>query len=211
MNAEERGPDVRADRARRCRLPIALLEYLLPQDDALAGDLLEVSDSRSALWVWRQVLLAAPARIVFTIRDHPRAFTEQTLVATAMLALLGFHTVIAAGLINHLLVLYDLAWVPVTGRYQPWQWYSVAPGFVIAVAAGRAIARLHGDYRIASIVLGGASATCAAFLNLWLFVPGVLLPLVPHAAVQTAIAMVFIGGLFTGFMSRRTCHTLPSV
>ena len=200
------------NRARRCRLAVALLEYLLPDDGPLAGDLVEAAQTRSSVWVWWQVLLAVPARLAFATRAHPRETTEQTLVGAAMLALLGFHAVVAASLINHLLVLNDVAWVPITGRDQQWQVHSIVPAFVVAVAAGRAIARLHRDHRLAAILLGSASATCAAFLNLFLFVPDVLLqPFVPAAAWQTAISMVFIGGLFIGFASRRTCERLSSV
>ena len=195
-----------------CRLAVAVLEYLLTDDEPLAGDLLEAAQNRSSAWVWWQVLLAVPARIVFSARAHPRDTIERTLVATAMLALLGFHTVVAASLINHLLVLNDIAWVPVTGRYQQWQWFSIGPAFIVAVAAGRTISRLHRDHRVAAILLASASATCAAFLNLLLVVPDVLLqPFVPAAAVQTAISMVFLGGLFLGFASRRTCERLSSV
>jgi hypothetical protein len=199
-------------RARRCRLAVALLEYLLPGDTALAGDLLEAAQTRSSVWVWWQVLLAVPARLAFATRAHPRETIEQTLVGTAMLALLGFHTLVAASLINHLLVLTDIGWIPLTGRFQQWQWLSVGPAFIAAVAAGRAIARLHRDHRVGAILLGSASATCAAFLNLFLFVPDVLLqPFVPAAALQTAISMVFISGLFIGFASRRPCERLSSV
>jgi hypothetical protein len=207
----ERG-DTPGERARHCRTAIALLEYLLPEDDALAGDLLEAAPTRSRAWLWRQVLLGVPARLALAVRAHPRATLEQTLVATAMLALLGFHTVVAASLINHLLVLNDIAWIPVTGRYQHWQWHSVPPALLVAVAAGRAISDLHREHRIAAILLGSASATSAAFLNLFLFVPNVLLqPFVPAAALQTIISMIFIAGLFIGFASRRTCEQLSSV
>mgnify|MGYP003575284774 CR=1 FL=1 len=189
-----------------------LLEYLLPGDDALAGDLLEASQTRSSAWVWREVLLAVPARLGFAVLVHPRETMERTLVGAAMLALLGFHAVVAASLANHLLVLNDITWVPVTGRYQQWQWHSVAPAFIAAVAVGRAIGPLHRDHRVVAILLGSTSATCAAFLNLFLFVPNVLLqPFVPSAALQTVISMLFIAGLFIGFMSRRTCGSVSPV
>ena len=190
----------------RC-LAIALLEYLLPEEEALAGDLFEVSRERSGMWLWRQVLLAVPTRMWMSLRLHPCALVGRALVGSSLLAILGFHAVVVASLINHLLVLNDIGWVPITGRYAGWQWYSTAPAFAAAVMIGRAIARMHGDHRIGAILLGGASATAAAFLNLLLFVPDVLLrPFVPYAALQTVISMMFIAGLFLGLASRRTCE-----
>ena len=198
--------------ALRCRcLPIVLLEYLVPGEDALAGDLLEASRGRSTAWLWRQVLLAVPARMWMSLRGHPSAAVARLLVGAALLAILGFHALVTATLINHLLVLNDIAWVPVTGSFAQWQMYSIVPAFVLAVTIGRSVARMHDDHRIAAIVVGSASTTVAAFLNLLLFVPEALLrPFVPQAALQTIISMIFIAGLFAGFASRRECEPLPS-
>jgi hypothetical protein len=194
----------------RC-LPIALLEYLVPGEAALAGDLLEASRGRSTGWLWRQVLLAVPVRMWMSLRGHPSAAGARLLVGTALLAILGFHALVAASLINHLLVLNDITWVPVTGRLAPWQWYSIVPAFLLAVTVGRSMAGMHDDHRIAAIVVGSASTTVAAFLNLLLFVPEVQLrPFVPQAALQTIISMIFIAGLFAGFASRRECGPLSS-
>jgi PadR family transcriptional regulator, regulatory protein PadR len=209
-SAAERTPRMTAPRW-RC-LAIALLEYLVPGEDALAGDLLEASRKRSAAWLWRQVLLAVPARLWLAMRGHPSATAARILVGAALLAILGFHALVTASLINHLLVLNDIAWVPVTGRFAQWQWYSIVPAFVLAVMIGRSMAGMHGHHRIAAIVMGSASTTAAAFLNLLLFVPDALLrPFVPQAALQTIISMFFIAGLFVGFDLRRACDTQPSV
>lgn len=189
----------------RC-LPIALLEYLVPGEDALAGDLLEAARGRSTAWLWRQVLLAVPARTWMSLREHPSATVSRLLVGTALLAILGFHALVGASLINQLLVLNDIAWMPVTGRYAQWQWYSMVPAFVLAVMIGRSMAGMHDVHRVVAIVVGSASTTVAAFLNLVLFVPEALLrPFVPQAALQTLISMIFIAGLFAG-ASRRECE-----
>ena len=146
-----------------------------------------------------------------SLRGHPSAAVARLLVGAALLAILGFHAVVTATLINHLLVLNDIAWVPVTGSFAQWQMYSIVPAFVLAVTIGRSVARMHDDHRIAAIVVGSASTTVAAFLNLLLFVPEALLrPFVPQAALQTIISMIFIAGLFAGFASRRECEPLPS-
>ncbi len=190
---------------------LALLEYLLPGEQALAGDLLEASRDRSRVWLWRQVLLAVPARALFEIRMHPRASAEGLLVSSAMLTIIGFHALVVASLINHLIVLTDTSWIAATGRYADWQLYSLLPSFAAAAAAGRGISSFHRDHRIAAVLAFSASATLAAFLNLYLFVPNVLLqPFVPYAALQTAIGMVFIAGLFAGIASRAECESLTS-
>jgi hypothetical protein len=55
------------------------------------------------------------------------------------------------------------------------------------------------------------TATVAACLNLYLFVPNVLLlPLAPHAATQIAAGMLVIAGLFVGINSGSPCETQPS-
>jgi hypothetical protein len=178
---------------------LALLAWLLPGDDALLGDLLEASVGRSRFWLWRQVLLAAPARLLSALRLHPRASIETALVSTAILALLGFYAVVVASLVNHLLVLNDITWISVTGRFRDWQWLSTAPACAVAIVTGRTIGRFHHDHRVAAVVIFSASATAAAFLNLLLFVPDALLrPFVPSAALQTANSMIFIAGLFAG-------------
>lgn len=192
-------------------LAVRLLEWCIPDNEPLTGDLIEASHDRSTAWLWRQVLLAAAACAVHQVRVHPRATTEAALVGLAMLSLLGFHAVVVASLMNHVLVLSDVAWVPLTGRYEQWQLASTVPGSVVAVAIGRAIGRVHRQHRIAAVLAFSASASAAAFLNLYLFVPNVLLqPFVPYAALQTAVAMVFIAGLFAGVVTRPPCEPLPS-
>ena len=196
-------------RSRRLPLAIALLAWLLPDDEALLGDLLEASEGRSRMWLWQQVLLAAPTRLVVALRAHPRASIETALVSTAMLALLGFYAVVAATLINHLLVLNDPRWAAATGGFRQWQWYATLPAFAAATATGRLIGRFHHEHRIAAVLVFGASATAAAFLNLLLFVPDAFLrPFVQSTALQTAISMVFIAGLFVGIASRSRCEPL---
>jgi hypothetical protein len=193
------------------RLAIALLERCVPDNEPLAGDLLEASRERSRAWCWRQVLLAILGRAIFRARANPRLTAEATLVSFAMLALLGFHAVVAASLINHLLVLNDMAWIGVTGQYREWQLPATAVSFAGAVLIGRAIGRFHRDHRLTAVLAFGASATAGAFANLYFFVPNVLLqPLVPSVALQTGVAMVGVAGLFIGIGWRSVCERLPS-
>jgi hypothetical protein len=192
-------------------LAIALLERCLPDNNPLTGDLLEAWSERSNAWLRRQVLLAVFGRLVLRVRANPRASTEEVLVATAMLALLGYYAVVAAGLMNHVLFLHDPQWAAATGRYQAWRWYAAVPLFGVALLIGRAIGRFHHNHRIAAVLAYGASTTAVTFLNLYLFVPDAPLPpSAAHAVSQIAIAMVFLVGLFVEIGSRSGCETLPS-
>lgn len=136
--------------------------------------------------------------------------TEGILVATALLALLGFQAVVGATLMNHLLVLIDLAWIQ-TGQYQAWQPYVIVPSLAVAVMIGRVIGRLYRTHRVAAVLALSMSATIAASLNLMLFVPNVFLqPFLPQAGVQILVATVFITALFAGIGSRSACESQPS-
>lgn len=191
------------------RPAIALLEHCLQDSEPLAGDLLEASHDRSRAWLWRQVLFAIAAQAFAQVRTNPRPIAEAALVSTGMLALLGFHAVVAASLINHLLVLNDTTWVGVTGRYHGWQMPATALSFAAAVLIGREIGRFHRDHRIAAVLAFSASATLGAFFNLYLFVSTVTMPFVTDP-LQTVISMLFVAGLFVGIGSRSLCEPLQS-
>ena len=187
-----------------------LLEWFVPDNEALTGDLLEESRERSATWLWRQVLFAVLGQAIVRVRTSPRMTAEGILIATALLALLGFQAVVGATLMNHLLVLSDPAWGQ-TGQYQAWQRYVIVPSLAVAVLMGRVISRLHRTHRVAAVLALSVSATIATSLNLLLFVPNVFLqPFLPQAGAQTLVATVFIAALFAGIGSRSTCESQPS-
>lgn len=189
------------------RIAVALLDRFVCDDDPLRGDLLEEWPTRSAYWLWRQVLYAVLVRTVCRILANPRTTIEATLVAIAMLALISFQAVVVATLMNHLLGPYDGGWIPPSGRYEAWQSWFAIPSFAVAVLTGQAIGSLHPARRGTAVVYAGASATGAAFLNLYLFVPNVLAkPLAPDPALHTVVTMVFIAGLFAGAGSRPSCQ-----
>lgn len=184
------------------RLAVAILERFLPDNEPLAGDLLEASRTRSRAWLWCQVLLAVAGRTVAGFRDHKRVTTEAVLVSTAMLALLAFHAVVGASLINRMRLMSDpQAIVAGTGRYQAWHGVAALVAFVVAIAIGRAIGRFHRDHRVAAAIVFSVSAVGTAFLNLYFFVPQTTLQpafMPANAGVQIVEAMLFIGGLFIG-------------
>ena len=197
----------------RCPSPlaIALLDRFIP-NEALKGDLVEQSGERSRAWLWHQVALAIVDHAVTCFRTAPRLTTEAMLVATAMLALIGFNAVVVANLLSQLFLLNDADWILHSGRYAGRQIYATAPLFVAAVLSGRAIGAFHREHRVWAILGCGLSASTAAFVNFYLFVPTVpLQPFIPSPAQQTVVALLFAGGLFIGISSRSTCDPQPAL
>lgn len=183
---------------------VAILEWFLPDNEPLTGDLLEAARTRSHGWLWWQILVVVVMRTFIEIREHTRMTTEAVLVSTAMLALLGFHAVVGASLINHIWLIYDpdaIMESTARGHFHGWHAAGAIVAFLCAIAVGRVIGRFHREHRIASAVVFSASAVAAAFLNLYLFAPQnalqpVFMP--PGAAFQILESMLFIAGLFIG-------------
>jgi len=190
---------------------VALLDRFLV-NEALKGDLVESAIDRSAAWFWHQTVSALLAQTLWCIRTTPRMTIEAVLVATAMLALIGFNAVVVANLLSQLFLLNEASWILSSGRFAGWQIYATAPLFAAAVLSGRAIGAFHQEHRVAAILGCGVSASTAAFVNFYLFVPSVpLQPFIPSPAQQTIVALLFAGGLFIGISSRSTCEPLPSL
>jgi hypothetical protein len=194
------------------RLAVALLERCIPDNEPLAGDLIEAARDRGRAWFWRQVLLAIVARPVSAWRADRSTTTVTALVTVSLLAVIGFQTVVAASLVNQLLILNDPSWLAMRGRYHSLQpWFALGV-FAAAVLAGRGIGLVHRPHRVAAVLAFGACTIAWTSLHLLFFVPNVAQePLLPRPALQTAMAMVFVAGLFVGMGSRTTCaHHRPS-
>jgi uncharacterized protein (TIGR03435 family) len=185
------------------QLAVAILEWFLPDNEPLTGDLLEAARTRSHAWLWWQILVVVAMRTFAEICERTRMTTEAVLVSTAMLGLLGFHAVVGASLINRIWLMYDPDAIMAThtSRYHGWRAAGVIVAFLCAIAVGRVIGRFHREHRIAAAVVFSASAVAAAIVNLYLFVPqNVLQPafMPPGAALQIVESMLFIAGLFIG-------------
>ena len=192
------------------RLALALLEHCVRGNDALIGDVLEDWPRRSHAWFWGQALFAVFAQGVLGMRTTPRLTAERALIATGMLALLGFYTVVVATLVNRVIALSG-AGLPQTGRYQDLQLFFTIPAFAGAVLVGRVIGRLHQTHRVVCALGCSVTVTIAACLNFYLFVPDVLAqPLVAHPATQIAAGMIVIAGLFIGINSGSSCEPQPT-
>jgi uncharacterized protein (TIGR03435 family) len=186
------------------QLAVATLEWVLSDNDPLAGDLLEAARTRSRVWLWWQILMVVVSHAFAELRQRTRITTEAVLVSTAMLALLGFHAVVGASLMNHMRLMYNADSIIATTHASPhhgWQGTGAIVAALFAIAVGRMIGRIHRQHRIAAAVVFSASAVGAAFLNLFLFVPLTVLEPVwipPDAALQIVASMLFIAGLFIG-------------
>lgn len=193
------------------RFAVTLLDRLVA-DEALRGDLVESAADRTGSWFWHQVACALLAQAISFVRAAPRLATETMLVAAAMLALIGFNAVVVANLLSHMLLLNNGGWILHSGQYAGGQIYATAPLFALAVLSGRAIGAIHREHRVWAILGCSLAASTAAFVNFYLFVPTVpLQPFIPSPAQQTAVALLFVGGLFLGISSRSTCEPLPSL
>ncbi len=186
------------------RLGLILLHQLVPDDDPLVGDLIEMCAERSSAWFWRQALFIVLARAIglasTTLRQ--RASLEGSSVSIAMLIVLSFQVVVAGSLLNDLLERFDLAWITQTD-HQGWLTYLIVLSFVVALVIGHATSRLHHRSRVAVVLVYGVSAALAALVTLSLLNPTPSRLFFPSAALQTAAAMVFVIGLLVG-LSRRS-------
>lgn len=192
------------------RIAVALLNRVACGNEPLAGDLLEAWRERSNAWLWRQVLLAIVTLTIARVRANPRLAIEQSLVASAMVVLLGFSAVVVASLVTRLIVMTQATWIAEGGRYGAWQLLATSAWFAAAMAIGCGVRRIHRDHRVAAVLAFGGSASAAAFLNLYLFVPGAhARPFVADGALPIAAAALFVGGLFVGMGSRSRCERLP--
>ena len=186
------------------QLAVAILEWFLPDNEPLTGDLLEAARTRSHAWLWWQICVVVVMRTFAEIREHTWMTTQAVFVSTAMLGLLGFHAVVGASLINHIWLIYDpdaIMSSTQASRYHGWHAAGAIVAFLCAITVGRVIGRFHREHRIASAVVFSASAVAAAFVNLYLFVPqNALQPafMPPGAALQIVESMLFIAGLFIG-------------
>ena len=86
------------------RLMTRLLERSHPANEELVGDVLEeVEAGRSHAWAWRQTLRAVAEGRWRDLCADPWGAVAAFLVAGAMLVLVGFCLVVAAGLLDRIL------------------------------------------------------------------------------------------------------------
>ncbi len=185
----------------RTPLQLALLPYLLGDDEPLVGDLVEEWPRRSTAWFWRQVVFAvlatAGATASAALRD-PQRLTG-ALGATAIFLILSFQVVVAGSLLDDLIRRIDRTQVTRIDHPE-WLLFFVLLSLPVAWFIGRAIGVLHHRSRAATVVIAGAGAAVVGAVTV--SVLSATDAFFPSAAQQTAAGMVFVLGLLTGSSSR---------
>jgi hypothetical protein len=189
------------------RVALGLLEHLVADNEPLIGDLIEGCAERSHAWFWRQVLFVVIARTIAHAWTNfrQRATLEGALVSIAMLVVLSFQVVVAGGVLNYLLGRLDVAWVTRISDHPDWLTYLIVLSFMVASVIGRVTGCFHHRFRVAAVLVCGASATLAALVTLTLLNPTPMRPFLPSATLQTAAAIAFIFGLFVGVPRTERC------
>jgi hypothetical protein len=184
---------------RRTPLRVAVLPYLLGDDEPLVGDLVEESPRRSRAWFWRQVMSAVLARAMTgawaTLREPQRL--GEGLASVAIFIILSFQVVVAGSLLDDLIQRVDPARVTRIDHPE-WLVFVVLSSLPAAWVIGRTTSRLHRRSRVATILACGASAAIVASVTLSLLSSEATGFFFPAAALQTAVAMMFVLGLLVG-------------
>jgi hypothetical protein len=189
-------------KTRRTSLPVALLPYLLGDDQALVGDLAEERPRRSNAWFWRQVVSAIFAKamtsVSATLREPQRL--GRSLGSAAVLLILSFQVVVAGSLLDDLIQRAGPVTIPRIDHPE-WFVFVLLLSLPVAWLIGRAMCGLHRRSRAATILVVGTSAAAVGAVTISvLSAPG--FSFFPSAAQQTAVALVFVLGLRIGGWSR---------
>jgi hypothetical protein len=185
----------------RTPLHIALLPYLLGDDEPLVGDLVEEWPRRSHAWFWRQVVFAmlATARATASAALREPQRLTGALGASAIFLILSFQVVVAGSLLDDLIRRIDRTQMTRIDHPE-WLLFFVLLSLPVAWFIGRAIGRLHHRSRAATVAIAGASAAVVGAVTV--SVLSATDSFFPSAARQTAAGMVFVLGLLIGSSSR---------
>ena len=145
------------------RLAVALLGRFLPNDDPLAGDLLErYAATGSRLWLWREVVMAIVLRcFVPRDREHPLGLAEPSAVLREerSLPLAPFRVErLAASPVSGVggLGLIALGVLLVLFLSDVWLWLVMAAAGGAILAVTIVVLRRRADHRFQASVAGSA-------------------------------------------------------
>jgi len=178
-------------------LLIRLLEAIRGKADPLIGDLVEeVRRGRSALWLWRQTVVALAMGARSDLRRHP----VDGLRAALALALL-----VPAGLRLFSWLPSPILWLPIGPTFPGFDWISAVMGFVASVFCGRVATVMAGAFRRAVLILLGMAGTAIIAQSGWT-VAGVLsqypwngfLILTRCVSIYGLFVALFLVGLWLG-------------
>jgi hypothetical protein len=186
-------------KARRTPWRVAILPYLLGNDQALVGDLVEEWPRRSNVWFWQQVMFATLARTIrgasATLREPHRLAGGLTHIA--IVVVLSFQIAVAGSLLDELIRRVDQRLVTRLNHAE-WLDLVVLLSLPAAWTFGKAIRHLHRRSRAATILACGAGATTVAWMTLSVLSSDTTGFFLPSAAHQTAAAVVFVLALLVG-------------
>ena len=176
------------------RLALLLLNRLAP-NEPLEGDLQEEYRSgRSAVWYWRQVIVAVTSASLQR-GDLHQLFAPQSM--TMLIVMLGLVSVCAVFTVKMaiFMLLDDGVRQMLIGPAGAREILRLTLSFAIAVPTGAAIARLHLRSQPAAVVAFSAAVALWAFANVVLLNGHAdLNAALPHVAAL----LIFIGGLLAG-------------
>jgi hypothetical protein len=188
-----------------------ILERLGPRNDSIVGDLTEEWHAgRSALWYWRQVVVAVAFQIVADARQHWTVVVRGVLTGLLVLYALGWIVTAVTAVLTWLMLLHPSGVILM--QFQVGFLIQMANSFCGSVVAGWVIARLHDRHRAVVIlslvlILGVLAVSNGRFyflvrnsLGHERFVPYLLGYLIQCGVVMTG---VLIGGLVPLFTASR--------
>ena len=163
-------------------------------NEPLAGDLEEeYRAGRSALWYWWQVAVAIGSASMRRTSMHDVFAPQNMPMQVIMLGLISLCAVFTVKVTVFMMV-HDGARI-VNDPGFLWEVFRLALSFVVAVAAGAGIARLHDRHRDAAVAAFSASMACWALVNLYVLDgEGNLDSAVTHVLAL----LVFVTGLLAG-------------
>jgi hypothetical protein len=182
-------------------LATLLLEWLIPGNEALRGDLdEEFANGRGRRWYWRQVLAAISQEGALRIRGRAIHRIESYVTGVITLTLVGFYAVFVVNVTNWLL---RFDGVPVLSRLPdalgPLNGSAPILALALGAAIGRVVAAGHTDHRVTAVVtFGGTTMLCAASALRAATVVAGSTPFMPLLIPQVATTAMFVLGLMGG-------------
>ena len=163
-------------------------------NEPLAGDLEEeYRAGRSAFWYWRQVLAAVAASVLRRTSIHDVFAPQNMPMQVIMLGLVSLCAVFTVKVTVFMMV-HDGARI-VNDPGFLWEVFRLALSFMVAVAAGAGIARLHDRHRGVAVAAFSVSMALWALLNLYVLDGEGNLD---SALTHVLALLVFVSGLLTG-------------
>jgi hypothetical protein len=182
-------------------LATLLLETLVPDNEALHGDLEEeYVRGRGRTWYWRQVMAAIAVQGPLAVRARGLMVAENLITGLITLLLVGFYAVFVVNVTDWLLRFEGvqmLARLP--NALGPFNGLACVLTFGLGLANGKLIATRHRVHRILSIItFGGTTMLCASIALKAVSVAAGANVFLPELVSQVTVTASFVIGLMGG-------------